>query len=320
MSRTMTGWELDDPGKELLDASARLREFVEKYPLCALRDDALALAIVRRYHPTLNCAPATPDAYAIGLAYHEPGFSTSFALPRAYAWTGVAFGPDGTIRLSHRDGAKTTNLQELSRRLAAWLDLTEPQKQDAFDALENHRETFAVRAWPAQIESAALGAMRRDQFDDWWIAPAQPLGFFDGTPIDIRYIGFHPDDDDRFIAEADAVVGQLLGMTAVDRLAASPHVHRNCIDFLEAVEPDDDDAPMLALASPDEVWRFVQPTAVYVSRDPYRDRRVYARVCCRCDWETEHGLQLVFDDAGKLVRISADDGHIHGWNGDGMID
>jgi len=33
-------------------------------------------------------------------------------------------------------------------------------------------------------------------------------------------------------------------------------------------------------------------------------------VACECDWEPEHGLQLVFRQGRKLTRISAQDGHL----------
>lgn len=31
---------------------------------------------------------------------------------------------------------------------------------------------------------------------------------------------------------------------------------------------------------------------------------------CGCEWEEEHGLQLVFKEGKKLTRISGYDGHI----------
>ncbi|HVJ61512.1 MAG TPA: hypothetical protein VM555_02230 [Tahibacter sp.] len=273
----------------------------------------------------MNCPPETPDAYVVGLAYYTSNSYIGFQLPRKYTYTSIAFvgtaaGSDDTLRITHRDGSRTTNLQEIGRHLAAYYTLTEELKEREFDSLVNRRVLKKPSISPEAIWSAVLGTLQRDEFDDWWISPARPLPFFDDRPLDIRYTGFRPDDDPDFIGEADAAVANLLRRTSDDRRGMSQHVYRNCMDFLDAVEADETDSPMRAMASPLDVWRFVHPYGVYVSRDPHRDRGVYARICCHCDWEPEHGLQLVFDGVGRLIRVSANDGDIHGWNGDGMID
>ena len=47
-----------------------------------------------------------------------------------------------------------------------------------------------------------------------------------------------------------------------------------------------------------------------MSRRAYQEQDIYVQVACECDWEQEHGLQLVFRQGKKLTRISDNDGHL----------
>jgi hypothetical protein len=64
------------------------------------------------------------------------------------------------------------------------------------------------------------------------------------------------------------------------------------------------------LKDPNGIWDFVNPSGIYISRRHRRDMDVYLAISCGCDWEEEHGLQLVFKQGKKLTRISGHDGHI----------
>ena len=35
----------------------------------------------------------------------------------------------------------------------------------------------------------------------------------------------------------------------------------------------------------------------------------YLCISCECDWEKEHGLQLIFENGQILIRASGQDGH-----------
>jgi hypothetical protein len=41
-----------------------------------------------------------------------------------------------------------------------------------------------------------------------------------------------------------------------------------------------------------------------------RDQRVYVSVECECDWEPEHGLQIVFRDGATVTKVGPYDGHV----------
>jgi hypothetical protein len=59
-----------------------------------------------------------------------------------------------------------------------------------------------------------------------------------------------------------------------------------------------------------EIWNFVYPSDIFVSRRHRRDKDIYITLACECEWNKEHGLQFVFRQGKKLTRISNQDGHL----------
>lgn len=83
---------------------------------------------------------------------------------------------------------------------------------------------------------------------------------------------------------------------------------------MEAVDatdyPFEEDVPLRAITDPSQVWNFVTPSRIYLSRRHRRDKDVYLHLTGGCTWEEEHGLQLVFRQGKKLTRVSPQDGHV----------
>lgn len=54
-------------------------------------------------------------------------------------------------------------------------------------------------------------------------------------------------------------------------------------------------------------------TITLIDFEPEKDKTFLdeaEQAFCECDWEEEHGLQLVFRQGKKLTRISDQDGHL----------
>lgn len=47
-----------------------------------------------------------------------------------------------------------------------------------------------------------------------------------------------------------------------------------------------------------------------VTRRPYGDKRIYISLECGCDWEREHGLQIVFKEGQYVNKLGPYDGHL----------
>jgi len=162
-----------------------------------------------------------------------------------------------------------------------------------------------------EITSEIIGALKQeDNFPDWWKSDEIEIPFFDNLKMAITFMDFEPEHDKRFIEEADQALRNFLKLNAQDRNSISGLAHKNCLDFLEAVGYEEADEPLKKIKDPKEIWEFIHPTEIYLTRRPYKEQDIYVLIACECDWEQEHGLQFVFRQGKKLTRISDQDGHL----------
>ena len=162
-----------------------------------------------------------------------------------------------------------------------------------------------------QIESKVIGRLEQDEScPDWWISSEVEIPFFNNEEFQITFIDFEPEKDKAFIEEADQALTNFLKLTGKDKNAISELVYKNCMDFLDSVELEEGDDEFRQITDKNEIWDFVNPTEIYVARRCRRDKDIYIQIACECDWEEEHGLQLVFRQGKKLTRVSDQDGHL----------
>lgn len=162
-----------------------------------------------------------------------------------------------------------------------------------------------------EIISKIIGQLRQeDSFPDWWKSSEIEIPFFDNEKLTITFMDFEPEHDKTFVDEADQALTNFLKLTSTDRNSISDLAYKNCKDFLDAVSFDEEDESLRQINKPDEIWKFIRPTEIYVTRRHRRDNDIYIQIACECDWEQEHGLQLVFRQGKQLTRISDQDGHL----------
>jgi hypothetical protein len=161
------------------------------------------------------------------------------------------------------------------------------------------------------VTSAVIGQLTQDkQFADWWQSPPVAIPFFENCKLPIIVTGYEPGHDATFVEEADQALTHFFGLNTTDRNAVSQLAYKNCIEFLDAVDDDEEYESLREIEDPNDIWKFIQPAEIYVSRRAYQEQDIYVQVACECDWEQEHGLQLVFRQGKKLTRISDNDGHL----------
>lgn len=152
--------------------------------------------------------------------------------------------------------------------------------------------------------SQVVGPLTQDEsISEWFKSTAVPIPFFDNQPLTVTFMDIHPE-------EGDEALRNFLQLTSDDRLRISDLVYKNYTDFLEDVDFDGVEEGLSDIKEEEEIWNFIYPTDIYVSRRHRRDMDVYICISSECGWEKEHGLQLVFRQGKKLTRISDEDGHL----------
>lgn len=161
------------------------------------------------------------------------------------------------------------------------------------------------------IISKTIGVLHQhERFDDWWEGPSVPIPLFDQLPVKISFINLPSDETLDFLLDADIALSNFLNLGPEARQQVAPLVWQNCKEMLEAIDYDEQDKKLWDIKASEEIWSFVQIKNVYIERRDRRGRDIYVTVSCECDWEQEHGLQLVFRQGKKLTRVSAIDGHL----------
>ena len=109
--------------------------------------------------------------------------------------------------------------------------------------------------------------------------------------------------------EFDAAIANFLALDASALKEAEEHVFRYYKDYEENWKSCDDD--FVAIESSKEVWRHVRfGSEPVVQRRKYGDKWIYVSLECGCDWEEEHGMQLVFKNGLKISKVGPFDGHL----------
>ncbi|KAA6440455.1 hypothetical protein FEM33_07640 [Dyadobacter flavalbus] len=178
------------------------------------------------------------------------------------------------------------------------------------------------------IESGVIGKLKQHRsFSDWWESKFVEIPLFGNQELIVYFIHFNPENDKSFIPEADEALRNFLKLDSKDRNDISELVYKNCIDYFEITGFDLEVVEMfkqiknpetwhlhnirlgklLHLKDVNGVWDFVKPKEIYVKRRQYNEKDIYVVITCQCDWEDEHGLQLVYRQGKKLTRVSADD-------------
>lgn len=158
------------------------------------------------------------------------------------------------------------------------------------------------------MQIPGLGYVQQDsRFPDWSRSAPVALPLLGGVEVSIVVSGY--EEDDRK-GDFEVAIANLLNCPAAVFKQAEPLIFKYYQDMNSAFwTPDDPE--YLVIEAPEKVWNHIQ-----VGRDPmvsrrgYGDKAVYVSFECECDWEPEHGLQIVLRNGNELVKISPYDGHL----------
>ncbi|MEJ2880372.1 DUF6985 domain-containing protein [Pedobacter sp. GR22-6] len=161
------------------------------------------------------------------------------------------------------------------------------------------------------ILSKVIGQLNQDKtFQDWWTSEKVSIPFLEGFELPVTFMDLEPEADLQFIPEADDALSNFLSLNVQDRNAISQLVYENCMGFLNEIGYDPADEALWHIKDVNDIWKHVHSTDIYLNRRHRRDQDIYLSITAECDWEQEHGLQLVFRKGKMLTRISDQDGHL----------
>ena len=161
------------------------------------------------------------------------------------------------------------------------------------------------------INCNAIGNLKQNEnFHDWWESDLIAIPFFNNKKLKVTFRDFDPDYDLTFLKEASDAFNIFLSKKSEDKLLLSKEVFANYKGFIDDVEPDWLEGAINNVTNPIDIWNFIKAKEIYIVRRHRRDHEIYLEVSCSCNWEEEHGLQLVFKKGLQLTRVSGHDGHI----------
>jgi hypothetical protein len=148
--------------------------------------------------------------------------------------------------------------------------------------------------------STIVGQLKPNEYDD---------DFYESQPIEIQYfnnikvkIGFTDAEDENYLKSADRILNDFLQLDLNNKISDSQKVYDYYLEILKYgyTKP-------LKIDTAQDIWNFVSPIEIIIHWDESVD--YYLCVDCNCEWEQEHGLQLVFKNGITLTRASGNDGH-----------
>ena len=154
------------------------------------------------------------------------------------------------------------------------------------------------------MEIPQLGPLHpHSQIPEWLVSAPVSVPYFDGQQLKFTADGLTEADTE----DVQKAVEAFLALGADARLAASTFVFQNYRRMVNAVGEGD---VGFHIAAPEGVWAHVHPSEIFISRRHHHDHLIYILIAAECDWEPEHGLQIVYRRGNELSRVSDQDGHV----------
>ena len=149
------------------------------------------------------------------------------------------------------------------------------------------------------MQSRIVGQITSVDYDpDFFESNPYPIPYFDNKELKVVFIDAK---HEPYLLEADNILQNFLSLDIQDRIDDSHLVFHYYSETLKYGY-----TKHLQVNDIADIWNFVYPTEIIVHWNENAD--FYLCVSCGCEWEEEHGLQLVFKDGKQLTRASGHDG------------
>jgi hypothetical protein len=167
------------------------------------------------------------------------------------------------------------------------------------------------------VEIPGLGPVVKDEEFGWYTSGSRPVAALGGASVRIVLDGFEDDPDQTGYV---SVLSEFLGLEHSVLMPATDAVFDYYQDVMAAVVADEDWDWYVDISSPDLVWDHVTIGRDLCVRRHHVDRRVYLSIECECDWEPEHGLQIVIREGRVVSKVGPYNGHLTNASAYGLDD
>ncbi|MFD0892986.1 hypothetical protein KBB96_16320 [Luteolibacter ambystomatis] len=147
-----------------------------------------------------------------------------------------------------------------------------------------------------------LGRLRPEPDGSGWMACAPiSVPLYEGLDLDANIEGI----DEADAGEANAALQAFLALGTDGRREAQPYVYQHYLRIAKLFG----DQLECHIDSPDDVWQHIHPCSLTLTKRE-EDDLIYVQICGGCDWDAEHGLQMIYRRGRQLSRVSGYDGHL----------
>ncbi|MEL6698766.1 MAG: hypothetical protein AAFP89_21155 [Bacteroidota bacterium] len=119
--------------------------------------------------------------------------------------------------------------------------------------------------------------------------------------------------DPQYLSKVDQALTKLLAYPLSQKETITMDVFGNYDEAAAAMNygEDEDDEAERALWSidweeADKVWQYVYPTTIWVKQ---KTDGVFLLVQCECEWDEEHGIQIVFKNGDEYIEVGLQHGN-----------
>ena len=159
------------------------------------------------------------------------------------------------------------------------------------------------------MESKILGVLKqRDNVENWWTSAPTNVPLVEAQ-IPFTFMDYDAKNDPSFLEEAEKALANFIKLDSFYKLQIAQNVFENFVDYCSYIDEAGIPENMKG-AQPLSIWNHIHPTQVFLNRRESNDKDIYVVLTCECEWDKEHGLQLVFRQGKKLTRVSDQDGHL----------
>lgn len=162
------------------------------------------------------------------------------------------------------------------------------------------------------LEIPGIGTFEEDPELNWHESEPVALSLLNGAECNVVIEGYKEEDREGIFATA----ANLLSRDFSVLREVEGEIHAYYLDCKPYWQPGEDG--YVDIDTPADVWKHVQFGFEVSITNHFRDGHFYVSIECNCDWEPEHGLQIVLRDGLKVNKIGPYDGHVTNSNAYGL--